>query len=538
MFLLLVRSMVFFVMLQAPVWALDAPAAFPQRSEVTVTILNRPVAVFRAPLPGVPVEERAQRAEEALRRLLSTPQGGALRVSSQKTPQGYSIMIDGVLAFMLTPEDSDPLTRETPEQTVQQTVAVLEQVVRETRESRDLSSLAKSFGYALAATVVLILAIWGVNRARRWLTARLLQLVHRHAERLSVGGEAIIRKDRLLVLVQRGVTVAYWLMVLVLMYEWVGFTLGRFPYTRPWGMRLNQYLLDVVLKGGLAVLRMLPDLFVALLIFLTARFVVQLVSALFSRIEQGQFEVTWLDRDTVRPTRRLISVAIWLFAFVMAYPYLPGSGTDAFKGLSVLVGLMVSLGASSLVGQAASGLILMYTRTIRQGEYVEIASHQGTVVELGLFTTRILTGLGEELTLPNALILNNVSRNYSRTVKGNGYILDTTVTIGYDTPWRQVHAMLMEAAARTPGIQKAPPPRVFQTALSDFYPEYRLVCQAIPSEPTSRAAVMNTLHANIQDVFNEYGVQIMSPHYRGDPAEPKVVPRERWAIPPATEETR
>ncbi|MSM39382.1 MAG: mechanosensitive ion channel [Geobacter sp.] len=538
MFLLLVRSMVFLVMLQASAWALDAPAASPQRSGVTVTILNRPVAVFRAPLLGVPVEERAQRAEEALRRLLGSSQGGALRVSSQKIPQGYSIMIDGVLAFMLTPEDSDPLTRETPEQTVQQTVAALEQVVRETRESRDLSSLAKASGYALAATVVLILAIWGLNRARRWQTARLLRLVHRHAERLSVGGEAIIRKDRLLVLVQHGVTVAYWLMVLVLTYEWVGFTLGRFPYTRPWGTRLNQYLIDLVLKGGMAAIRMLPDLFVALLIFLLARFAVQLVSALFSRIEQGQFEVTWLDRDTARPTRRLVSVAIWLFAFVMAYPYLPGSGTEAFKGLSVLVGLMISLGASSLVGQAASGLILMYTRTIRQGEYVEIASHQGTVVELGLFTTRILTGLGEELTLPNSLILNNVSRNYSRTVKGNGYILDTTVTIGYDTPWRQVHAMLIEAAARTPGILKAPPPQVFQTALSDFYPEYRLVCQAIPSEPTSRAAVMNTLHANIQDVFNEYGVQIMSPHYRGDPAEPKVVPRERWAIPPATEETR
>lgn len=538
MFLLLVRSMVFLVMLQAPAWALDAPAASPQRSGVTVTILNRPVAVFRVPLLGVPVEERAQRAEEALQRLLAGSNGGALQVSSQKIPQGYSIMIDGVMAFMLTPGDSDTLKRETPEQTVQQTVVTLEQVVRETREARDLTSLATSSGYALAATVVLLLTFWGVNRARRWLTARLVKLTHRHAERLSVGGQAIIRKDSLLSLIQRGMSVAYWMIMLVLTYEWVGFCLGRFPYTRPWGTRLNQYLLDIALKGGLAVLRMLPELFVALLIFLTARFVVQLVSALFNRIEKGQFEVTWLDRDTARPTRRLVSVAIWLFAFVMAYPYLPGSGTEAFKGLSVLVGLMVSLGASSLVGQAASGLILMYTRTIRQGEYVEIASHQGTVVELGLFTTRILTGLGEELTLPNALILSNVSRNYSRTVQGNGYILDTTVTIGYDTPWRQVHAMLMEAAARTPGIQKTPPPQVYQTALSDFYPEYRLVCQAIPTEPTSRAAVMNTLHAHIQDVFNEYGVQIMSPHYRGDPAEPKVVPKERWAIPPATEETR
>jgi len=217
----------------------------------------------------------------------------------------------------------------------------------------------------------------------------------------------------------------------------------------------------------------------------------------------------------------------------MAYPYLPGSGTEAFKGLSVLIGLMVSLGASSLVGQAASGLILMYTRTIRAGEYVQISGNQGTVMELGLFTTRIRTGLGEELTFPNALILGNVSRNYSRTVQGNGFILETGVTIGYDTPWRQVHAMLTEAAGRTAGIQTDPAPRVFQTALSDYYPEYRLACQVIRTGPVQRAEVLSTLHGNIQDVFNEYGVQIMSPHYLGDPAEPKIVPKEQWNPPPA-----
>jgi small-conductance mechanosensitive channel len=164
---------------------------------------------------------------------------------------------------------------------------------------------------------------------------------------------------------------------------------------------------------------------------------------------------------------------------------------------------------------------------------VRVDAHEGTVTELGSFTTRVRTGLGEELTLPNSLVLGTVVKNYSRTVKGHGYIVDTTVTIGYDTPWRQVEAMLVEAAHRTPGILDDPAPRVFQTALSDFYPEYRLVCQAIPHEPRPRAAVLAALHANIQDVFNEYGVQIMSPHYLGDPSEAKVVPKEKWHTPPA-----
>jgi small-conductance mechanosensitive channel len=194
---------------------------------------------------------------------------------------------------------------------------------------------------------------------------------------------------------------------------------------------------------------------------------------------------------------------------------------------------MISLGASSVVGQAASGLIIMYTRTLRPGEYVQIADSQGTVVEVGLFATRIRTGLGEELTLPNSLIIGNITRNYSRTVQGAGYILDATVTIGYDAPWRQVHAMLTEAARRTNGVLHDPPPQVFQTALSDFYPQYRLVCQAIPAGPSPRAEAMSALHANIQDVFNEYGVQIMSPHYLGDSEKPKVVPRDKWSPAPA-----
>jgi small-conductance mechanosensitive channel len=141
--------------------------------------------------------------------------------------------------------------------------------------------------------------------------------------------------------------------------------------------------------------------------------------------------------------------------------------------------------------------------------------------------------LGEVLTLPNSMITGNVTKNYSRAVQGQGYIVDTVVTIGYDTPWRQVEAMLIEAASRTEGILQTPAPHVFQTALSDFYPEYRLVAQAVPKEPRPRAVLLSELHAHIQDVFNEYGVQIMSPHYLGDPEQAKWVPRDQWHAAPA-----
>ncbi|HEX6764076.1 MAG TPA: mechanosensitive ion channel domain-containing protein, partial [Polyangiaceae bacterium] len=211
----------------------------------------------------------------------------------------------------------------------------------------------------------------------------------------------------------------------------------------------------------------------------------------------------------------------------------PGSGSEAFKGISVLFGLMVTLGGSSLFGQAASGLILLYSRTLRLGELVRIGEHEGTVSELGTFTTKIRTGFGDEVTLPNAFVLGTVTKNYSRLFGDKGFLLTTTVTIGYDTPWRQVDALLIDAAKRTGGVAAEPAPRVFHVALSDFYIEYRLVCHGLQTGAEDRARAVAELNAHVLDVFNEYGVQIMSPHYLGDPSAHKVVPKEGFRPPPA-----
>jgi small-conductance mechanosensitive channel len=194
---------------------------------------------------------------------------------------------------------------------------------------------------------------------------------------------------------------------------------------------------------------------------------------------------------------------------------------------------MISLGSTSVVGQAAAGLILMYTRTVRVGEYVRIGEYQGTVLNLGFFTTRVRTDWGDEVNLPNAMIVGMATRNYSRTSVRQGYLVDTQVTIGYDAPWRQVEAMLVEAARRTPGLLAEPRPKILQAGLADFYPVYQLVCLTAAGEARPRAKVVSALHRNVQDVFNEYGVQIMSRNYRGDPETPKVVPPARWYPAPA-----
>jgi small-conductance mechanosensitive channel len=497
--------------------------------EATLTVFNRPVVVLRAPLFATSPADRARRARVAIDETLAL--GGPGQIETETLPVGIVVKVDGRFAFIVQPDDADRQRGETAPQAADAAVARLRDAIAATREARDLTSLLRGLLSAALATAVAVGIALGVRAAFRAIGRRLLRFAHTGAERLKVRGTELLQRDRLLATVRVALGVLRWTVFAAIAYEWLGFVLGCFAYTRPWGDHLNRFLLELLstLAGG--ILGALPDLLVAVTIFALASMASRGLAAFLDRAARTPGTLDWLDVDTVGPAKRLGAVGIWLFALAMAYPYLPGSGTEAFKGLSVLVGVMISLGGSSLIGQAASGLVLMYTRTLRVGEFVSIDGNEGTIVELGTFTTRIRTGRGEELTLPNSMVMGTVTRNYSRTVQGRGFVLDTEVTIGYDTPWRQVHAMLLEAALRTPGVLAKPEPKVYQTALSDFYPQYRLVCQALPEQPRPRAEVLSALHASIQDVFNENGVQIMSPHYLGDPADAKWVPKDRWAPP-------
>ncbi len=270
---------------------------------------------------------------------------------------------------------------------------------------------------------------------------------------------------------------------MLLAYEWTAFVLERFPYTRPWGEALFDNLVARAGRIRRRDLKAVPGLmFVALIILLT-RIIVRAVRAFFDGVHRGSIKVGLLDETTARPTGQLVITGIWILALVAAYPYIPGSESEAFKGIGVFVGLMLSLGASGIVNQAVSGLMLMYTRALRPGEFVQIGEYEGTVKSVGFVTTRIETLRHEEVNIPNAVIATSVTRNYSRLAADGGLWIATKVTIGYDTPWRQVHAMLELAAARTEGIEKDPAPRVRQTALQDFYVEYTLlVCIADPQQ--------------------------------------------------------
>ncbi|MCU0868157.1 MAG: mechanosensitive ion channel family protein [Burkholderiales bacterium] len=504
--------------------AAAAAATAPPAPEPQVVVVgNRNVVTLHATLLGSAPRERATLATTQLDAIIA--RGGARQVTRTATGDGVRFEVDGSVVFFLMPDDvagmGGGMTLDVAAQEVQRR---LEVALAEAREMTDPTSLLKGASLSAVVTVVAALLVWGVVRVRRRVAGRVRGALDawraRHAGTAMIATWSEHVSPALLLLVDA----VAWVFGIAIADAWVTFVLRQFAYTRPWGERATAWMLDQIGAWALAVARAIPGLVTALLIFLVARLISRAVSRVLLSVERGDLQVGWLDADIAAPTRRLGTVVVWLFAIAMAYPYLPGSGTEAFKGITVLAGLMLSLGASGVIGQALSGLSLMYSRALRVGEYVKVGDIEGTVVSVGMLATRIHTGMGEEVSLPSALVFGQPVRNFSRLVPDGRFVLHTAVTIGYSTPWRQVHALLLEAARRTPGVADTPPPYVVQTALSDFYVEYRLCAQATRNAPHRRIEAINALHGHVLDVFNEYGVQIMSPHYETDPAEPQLVP--------------
>jgi len=490
-------------------------------------IFNRKILTLQAAYLGMQPDLRARRAEALIAETLAL--GGPGKVATETAPFGEVITVDRRFAFTVQQGDVDRLRFESTADAARDAAQRLTEAIAASEEARDVERLLRSGIRAAVATGLAIALVLLIRRGMSRAEIYLNRLADLSAEKLIVGGETFLQRDRLRNFSRRTLSLLQTLIRLLIAYQWLGYVLGQFPYTRPWGDQLRGFLVNTLGRVGLSIVDAMPGLMVVLLIFWLAHLATGLSNTFINRASLAPGgSLQWLDIETAKPTRRLATLVIWLFSLAIAYPFVPGSNSDAFKGLSVLVGVMVSLGGSSLIGQAASGLVLMFTRTLHVGEYVRINEHEGTVISVGTFTTRIRTGMGEELSLPNSLVMTNVTRNFSRAAAGPGFMIDTSVTIGYDTPWRLVHAMLIQAAKNTDGVLADPPPRVYQTRLSDFYPEYHLVCQAAPADQRLRVETLSMLHASIQDEFNRHGVQIMSPHYLGDPDAPKLVPESRW----------
>jgi small-conductance mechanosensitive channel len=372
---------------------------------------------------------------------------------------------------------------------------------------------------------------WLVRWVAGWLQLRLTKLAAGITEKVKSRELRRRGLKSFVSLLRTLLNLITWLLIAFLAYTWLIQVMRCFPYLRPWGEYLHLHITNAELSFGRSVLNSLPGLAVVVVIVLAARMLSQIVKNLFSAVEEGDVETHLFDIHTASTTRRIIVFVIWVAAVVVAYPYIPGSDSLAFKGITVFAGLVFSFGSSNIVSQVAGGLVLIYSRAFRTGDSIRFGDIEGTVIRIGLTSTDIRNIKNEEMHIPNNVLAGGAIKNYSRLADLDGLFLTAKVSIGYATPWRQVAAMLQEAARRTAGLLPEPKPFVLQTALADFYVEYEL--NARLTVPGERAFVLAKLYANILDVFNEHGVQIMSPHYLADPTKPHVVPPKDWYLPPA-----
>ncbi len=490
-------------------------------------VSNREIVVLRATILLRTPATRTASASQLISSIIG--QGMPRIVTARPLAGGQVIMVGQQDAFALVPADLDPFGTETLEEVARATVGRLQLAYDEGIELRTPRRLLRAGVLSLLATLVLIVLLRLVIRFHFALGGAAKRAADRQLQRLPVG--FLVRESRLQEYFPYVVSLVSISAGLALLYFWLTFVLRQFPYTRPWGETLRSFLLQRLAVMASNFLGAMPNLFSVLVIVAFTWMAVKLLRVVFRGVEEGRATLPGIYPETAQPTRRLATALLWLFALAMAYPYLPGSNSDAFRGVSVFVGLMISLGSSGIVNQMMSGLTITFSRALRVGDYVRIGNVEGTVTHVGPLSTKLKTPRREEVTIPNAVVVSTQTTNYSRHADDEGVYAATSVTIGYDAPWRQVKALLLLAAERTPGIRSNPQPVVRQTALQDFYVEYTLLVSL--EDQASRAPTLDALHGNIQDAFNEHGVQIMSPNYEADPSGPKIVPRERWFAKPA-----
>jgi small-conductance mechanosensitive channel len=399
------------------------------------------------------------------------------------------------------------------------------------RSDRSPRALLKGSSYALGATVIMALALFLLFRTRRHFEKRVELRYKARIQGLRIQSFQVVEAEKLWRGVLQGLRTVLAFLVLVVCLLYLNYVFSCFPWTRPLAARGLALLLDPLRTMGSAILASVPNMAFLAVLIIIFRYVLKLTRIFFTGVEYGTVTVAGFDRDWALPTYKIVRVLIIAFGVVVAYPYLPGSQSEAFKGVSIFVGIVFSLGSTSAIANIVAGYMMTYRRAFKVGDRIGVMDLVGDVIEIRLQVTHLRSIKNEEIIIPNSQILNSHVINYSRLAKDGGLILHTTVGIGYETPWRQVESMLLMAAERTPGLLREPPPFVLQKALGDFCVTYEInvYCDRPQDSPRFYAA----LHRNILDVFNEYGVQIMTPAYEGDPEIAKIVPKEKWFEAPA-----
>ncbi|MEO8594905.1 MAG: mechanosensitive ion channel domain-containing protein [Candidatus Solibacter sp.] len=462
---------------------------------------------------GVGTFTAADRVPEIERRIAALGEKhftGEVTTRSIPSEQATAVVAGGVIVMAVTTADAE--TAGVPRaELAQKYAAAIHRAIEGYRVRHSWYSFLKAVLLTLLAWSLFFGSVWALRKAVLWLGERLERLFSRHA------AESGARRFHLL-MAERGrlllMTAVRFLVMVALVCEFsfaISYTLGLFPQTAGISTTLLDFLRHTFGLAAQALIDYLPSGGFVLIAMMLAHYLLRILKFLSSAIESGDLTIKGLHPEMAKPTYQLVRIIVLLFGLVVVFPFLPGGKSEAFKGVSIFLGLLLSLGSSSAVSNVLAGLVLTYMRPFRGGDRVKIADTLGDVLEKSLLVTRLRTIKNVEVVIPNSSILNNQILNYSALARTTGLILNTTVTIGYDAPWRKVHALLVRAALNTDGILPAPPPFVLETSMNDFHISYEL--NAYTDRANDTQDIYSRLHEAIQDSFNEGGVEIMSPTF-------------------------
>jgi small-conductance mechanosensitive channel len=480
----------------------QAPAHAP------VSVRGEAIFQVQAPTGQLPVPERAARIQERLEAAVRAGRtGDEVRVEARTG--GADVYAGPEFVFSVWDEDAaraaTPLATLTAER-VKALKAALDAAAQETQPASLVRSGAKVAGATLALVLFLVV-LRRLGRLARYRTARLAHRRMRLLRRSRVPGLSALRVGKL---IRGAIRLVGAVAAVIAVAAWLEFTLVQVPWTRAAARAGGRFVVDAV--GGLlgSIVDYAPNAFYIVLLVLLTRLVLRVISAAFRELEVGRVSLPGFHADWARPTFNLVRLMVIALAAVVIFPYLPGSGSPAFQSVSIFVGVLVSLGSTSAVANVVAGVILTYMRPFLVGDRIRCGDVEGMVLVKGFLAVRLRTDWNEVVILPNATVLSGHVVNYSAMAQGAGLLVRTAVTIGYATPWQQVHGLLVAAAEGTEGLERTPPPFVLQTGLDDFYVRYQVTatCRA----PERLPHVLGALHQRIQDEFARAGVEIMSPH--------------------------
>lgn len=388
---------------------------------------------------------------------------------------------------------------------------IVVQKLKELKEEHSLWQLGKRILYFVLVLAGQYLLFWLTGWLFRKLKVRIQKLKDTRLKPISIQNYELLDTQRQVsLLIFLSNLLRYVIMLLQLLIT-VPLLFAIFPQTKGLAYQIFSYIWNPIKNILVGIVDYIPNLFAILIICFAVKYLVRLVHYLSREVEAGRLKFGGFYPDWAMPTYHIIRFLLYAFMIAMIYPYLPGAKNGVFQGISVFVGLIISLGSSTVIGNVIAGLVITYMRPFKLGDRIQLNDTTGNVIEKTPLVTRIKTPKNEVVTIPNSFIMSSHTVNYSASAREYGLIIHSEVTIGYDVPWRQVHQLLIEAALNTPGVIDDPRPFVLETSLSDWYPVYQI--NAYIREADKLAQIYSDLHQNIQDRFNEAGIEIMSPHY-------------------------